>query len=271
MMINAADTAALTRMLSAERLQALMALTGSSEAAIELHQETLRLGAALLNVTATIEIALRNSICENLSQHFVVPNWLVQPPVWFQWRDPEQQNIAKALDSAQRAEYAKLTQAQKGALDALAYPKGRPPNTPHLKRAKDRRKQLAVTDGKIIAEITLYLWKHLYSAEYEQTLWRPTLKRTFPNKALTRAAVAINLEQIYQSRNRLAHHEPVLYTRFDNTLQAITFVVENLETTTPSSATPLARLVAEDMADVKARAAALHGRLNAFRAAPSVS
>jgi hypothetical protein len=69
----------------------------------------------------------------------------------------------------------------------------------------------------------------------------------------------------------LAHHEPVLYTRFDNTIQAITFVVENLETTKPSSATPLARLVADDMADLKARAAALHCRLNAFRAAPPVS
>jgi hypothetical protein len=126
------------------------------QTAIELHQETLRLGASLMSVTATVEIALRNSVCENLSHHFGVPNWLLQPPVPFQWRLPEQKKITMALDSARRAEYSKLTQAQKGALDALAYPRGRPPNVSHLKRAQDRRRRITVTEGKIIAELTLY-------------------------------------------------------------------------------------------------------------------
>ena len=67
----------LTRLISPERLGKLTALTGSPEQAIELHQETLRLGAALMNVTASVEIALRNAICENLSHHFGVANWLI--------------------------------------------------------------------------------------------------------------------------------------------------------------------------------------------------
>ena len=179
MAIDAADLPALIALLSPERLAALRTLTGSAGTAIELHQSTLRLGAALMNVTATIEIALRNSVAENLSNYFGVPNWVQQPPVAFRWKEPERKKITTAVDSARRAEYSKLSQADKAKLDSLAYPKGRPPNTSHLKRALDRRRHIPVTEGKVIAELTLYFWKRLYGPEYEQTLWRTTLKRTF--------------------------------------------------------------------------------------------
>ena len=214
MAIDAADIATLTVLLSPERLAGLTILTGSAEAAIELHQATLQLGAALMNVTATIEIALRNAVAQNLSYHFGVPNWLQQPPVAFQWREPERKKIASAVDSAKRAGYSKLSQVEKAELDSLAYPGGRPAHVSHLKRAQDRRRHIVVTEGKVIAELTLYFWKRLYGPEYEQTLWRTTLKRTFPDKKLSRAEVAIHLENLYQSRNRLAHHEPVLHKRF---------------------------------------------------------
>ncbi len=265
MLMNAPDTELLTLMISPERLRALKTLTGSEEAAIELHQETLRLGAALMNVTATVEIALRNMICENLSHHFAVPNWLLQPPIHFQWRPPEQKKIASALDSARRAEYSKLTQAEKAALDHQAYPGGRPPHISHLKRAQDRRKRIMVSEGKVIAELTLYFWKRLYSPDYEQTLWRTTLKRTFPYKKLSRAVVATHLEQIYQSRNRLAHHEPVLHKRFTETIKAIEFVIQHLEATPPSLTTPLAKLLSGDLTDVSKKAAAFHARLDTYR------
>ena len=41
--------------------------------------------------------------------------------------------------------------------------------------------------------------KRLYGPEYEQTLWRTSLKRTFPDKKLSRAQVAVQLERLYQS------------------------------------------------------------------------
>ena len=194
-----------------------------------------------------------------------MPNWLTQTPVLFQWREPERKKIEQALDSARRAEYSKMSQAEKAALDVLAYPNGRPPNTSHLKRSKDRRKRIYVSEGKVIAELTLYFWKRLYGPEYDQTLWRTTLKRTFPHKKLTRAEIAVHLEQIYQSRNRLAHHEPVLHKRFNDTMAAIEFVVQRLEATMPNSDMPLAKLLDKDIADVKGKAAALHGRLGAYR------
>jgi hypothetical protein len=170
------DVAALTRMLSKERLAALISLTKSESDAIQLHQETLRVGASLMSIIATVEIALRNSVCENLSSHFGVANWLRQPPVPFQWRKPELKKVEAAHDSARRAEYAKLTQAEKHNLDSLAYPNGKPPAKSHLDRAKDRRKQIVVSDGKVIAELTLYFWKRLFGPEYDQLLWRTSLK-----------------------------------------------------------------------------------------------
>ncbi|RVH69209.1 hypothetical protein CN198_14200 [Sinorhizobium meliloti] len=118
MPIEDADLAEITKLLSPERLGKLHELTGNSRAAIELHQKTLRLGADLMNIIAVIEIALRNSICDNLGQHFGQAGWLLDPPAPFKWKDSEEGKITQALDSARRAEYSKLSQADKHALDA---------------------------------------------------------------------------------------------------------------------------------------------------------
>ena len=265
MPLEDSDIATISVLLSPERLAALTALTGSTRTAVELHQATLSLNAELMNVIASIELALRNTVCENLTAFFGVAGWLIRPTAPFQWKQIENRIVQKSLDSARRAEYSKMTQAQKGALDALAYPRGRPPNTSHLKRAVDRRRQISVSDGKVIAETTLYFWKRLYSADYEQTLWRTTLKKTFPNKRLKRPQVADKIEDIYQARNRLAHHEPVLHKRFNDTITGIEFVADNLGTAAPSNNTPLAKLIADDLQSVKDKAKALHDRLAAFR------
>ena len=259
------DVAAVTVLLSPERLAKLTALAGSARTAIKLHQDTLCLGANLMTVIASIEIAIRNAVSENLSAYFGTPGWLIRPTAPFQWRQLENANAQKALESARRSEYSKMSQAGKAALDAKAFPQGRPPNTSHLKRAVARRRQIPVSDGKVIAETTLFFWKRLYSGDYEQTLWRTTLKKTFPNKRTRRAQVADKLEAIYQSRNRLAHHEPVLHKRLSDTISAIEFVSENLGVATPSKETPLARLIAGDLKKLGEAAESLHTRLDAFR------
>lgn len=265
MPIEDADLAEITKLLSPERLGKLHELTGNSRAAIEFHQKTLRLGADLMNIIAVIEIAMRNSICDNLGQYFGKAGWLLDPPAPFKWKDSEEGKITQALDSACRAEYSKLSQADKHALDAQAFPKGRPANLPHTRRSKLRRAYLPVTDGKIIAELTFYIWKRLCGPDYEHTLWRPTLKKVFPNKRVKRSDVADNLEIVYQSRNRLAHHEPVLHNRFSDTIAAITYIAQHLEARTPSDQTPLYRLVADDIVAIEASAATLHAELDAHR------
>jgi hypothetical protein len=265
MSLDETDVTAIAVLLSPDRLASLTTLTGSTRTAIELHQSTLRLNADLMNIIASIEIALRNSVSENLTTHFSTTGWLIRPVAPFQWKAIENSIVKKALDSARRAEYSKMTQLEKAALDTKAYPSGRPPNTPHLKRAIDRRRQISVSDGKVIAETTLYFWKRLFSTDYEQTLWRTTLKKTFPNKTLKRAQVADKIEDVYQARNRLAHHEPVLHRRFVETIAGIEFIAENMGAVVSSKDTPLAKLIADDLKAIRIEAKSLHDRLAEFR------
>lgn len=265
MAFNDEDVPHILALFSAERLGKLSELTGSSRAAIELHQETLIAGAALMSVIATVEIAVRNAVCDNLSQHFGVPNWLIAPPAPFTWRAPERDKGSKALESARRAEYAKLTQAEKSALDGLAYPNGRPANLSHLQRVKDRRKHIPVTDGKVIAEVTLHFWKRLYGPDYEHSLWRPTLKRTFPDKSVKRSEVADHLENVYQARNRLAHHEPVLHARFTEAIASVKYITERLASPKTAPDTPLANLLADQIVEAEGLATLLHDKLAAYK------
>lgn len=255
----------ITGLLSAERLAALTQLTGSPRAAVELHQQTLQVGASLMSVTAVIEIALRNAICERLALHFATGGWLFHPPAPFKWRAEEKRSINRALAAARRAVYAKMTQAEKHALDALAYPAGKPANLSHSERSLARQAQIRVTEGKVVAELTLFFWKRLFSEDYEEALWKTSLKRTFPNKKLRRADVALQLERIYQTRNRLAHHEPVCGKRFADALAAINFITAHLGAPGTHNDTALARLIRNEMQIAAEQAKALDERLASFR------
>ena len=59
-----------------------------------------------------------------------------------------------------------------------------------------------------------------------------------------RAQIAVQLEALYETRNRLAHHEPVYGSRLESILQAIEFISENLNARRPSANNTLAKLVA---------------------------
>ena len=146
---------------------------------------------------------------------------------------------------------------------------GVPPGTPseHITSAtRDSTPPANRCDGwQGYPETTFYFWKRLYSDDYEQSLWRTTLKRTFPNKRLGRAQIAQNLEYIYQARNRLAHHEPILHKRFRETISAIEFLSANMGIASPSEDTPLAKLIGDDLDQVKIKAQRLHDRLASFR------
>lgn len=259
------ELTAIIGLLSVERLAALLDLTGSLREALSLHQETMNLGSKLMIVIASVELSLRNTINVNLAAFFGTPQWLTHPPAPFQWRDLENKKAQQALDNARRAKYAKLSQQEKASLDVLAFPNGRPTNLSHSVRAKRRRQQIAVSEGQVIAELTFYFWKKLYSPEYEHSLWKQSLKRTFPNTKIKRADVAINLEYIYQTRNRLAHHEPVLHKRFNEAILGIEFICANLGQPKANPASPLSKLVADDLRQVKSMADALHARLDSFR------
>jgi hypothetical protein len=232
------------RMLSAPRLGTYVSLvrSGQPQDAIELHQATMTLGIAIMAVTGLIEVALRNSVCHELNQTHGGEGWLRSPPSDLTWSAYEIIAIKRATSQAQRAAYSKMLAAEKSALDAVAFPAGVPPDIKHRKLAQKRQATITVSDGQVIAQLTMSFWKRLFSDHYEKTLWKRSLKKVFPNKTIDRPHIASQLETIYEIRNRLAHHEPVYGTRLEAVLDAIDFFVTNIGSRVPSSETAFAKL-----------------------------
>ena len=63
--------------------------------------------------------------------------------------------------------------------------------------------------GKIIADLSLGLWRYLSSAAHEKTLWVPHLHTAFP-PGTDRAKVDRAIGDLHGLRNRAAHWEPLL-------------------------------------------------------------
>lgn len=256
------DVADSVRFLSIERLATFQAITGSTAEAISLHHQTLRVGAQLMMVTAVIEVALRNAVCEKLKSYYTQPNWLVVPPAQLVWQSPESTKIKEAQKHARRAVYAKMSQAQKRHLDTLVFPAGVPADAlaggklAHLRLVAERQKRITITRGQIVAQLTFFFWKRMYSKEYENMLWKP-LKTLFLDRSLKRTHVATQLERLYQSRNRAAHHEPIFGRRLQETLDAIEFFLDHFDGKDANGVSHISRLLAEDFALLKTSAAAL--------------
>jgi len=250
--------------LSSERLAAFVKISGTERDAFELHQQMMAVAGALMPVIGLIEIALRNSICDRLRKHFDVPDWLNHPPAPFAWRGEELQSLNRAVRQGQRAEYAKLNNAEKRALDEVAFPMGIPAGISHEDRSKARQKAIRVTQGQQIAQLTILFWKRLFSNDYEATLWARSLKRLFPNKTLTRGQIAAELEHIYQARNRIAHHEPLYGRRLENTLLAIDFLAQNFESKTPGPDSVLAKATGAERERLQTEADKLKAMLERF-------
>lgn len=248
------EVAAVTTLLSGERLSTFQAMAGTTRAAIRLHQQTLHLAGALMSVTAVVEIALRNAVCDRLREHFGVDGWLRRPPAPFGWKDEERGKIEAAVRSAQRAAYAKLKPSDQRTLDQAAFRRGVPPGLQHEFRVDARQKAIVVRSGQVITQLTMYFWKRLFSRDYEQTLWKPALKRIFPDKRIDRSAVAVQLERIYQTRNRVAHHEPVYGHRLFDTLNAVDFIASNLGVVGNDGCTALHKMLRPEQAALENRA-----------------
>lgn len=239
------DAVHISDFLSAPRLQTFLDLTksGLREDAIELHQATMSMGVAVMAVTGLIEVSLRNAACKQFDVMFGRSDWLRNPPPALHLQDLERSMIKRAQKQARRAAYSKLTGPQKSALDSLAFPGGKPAGLSHESVASQRQAMIIVADSQVIAQLTMHFWKRLFSDQYEAMLWKRGLRKIFPNKTLTRADVAAQLEVIYEMRNRLAHHEPVYGSRLDAVLEAIQFVCTYLGNRDPNVVSPFAKLI----------------------------
>ena len=104
----------------------------------------------------------------------------------------------------------------------------------------------------------------MYSSDYEEALWKTALKRTFPDKKLKRSDISPHLETIYQTRNRLAHHEPVYGWRMSEVLKAIDFVINNLGGANDDGERSLAKLLAADLENLSNYNKALEDKIASY-------
>ncbi len=257
-------------LLSPERLAPFLNIVGSDLDAIELHHQSLRLNAAVMPVIALIEISLRNAISEQLRAKLGVPNWLTAPPrQHLVWHRKENDHIKKAIVHARRAAYAKLTNAQKKDLDALAYPTGVPKGLQRDRRVRKRQAQIQVNVSQTIAQLTLSFWKGLFSADYEAVLWKPVLRRLFPNKGIDRVDVARHLEVIYEARNRIAHHEAVIDGRLDDLLKSLDYIIQSFGAKHQGTAPVMVQMTAPFRAVLDAEASATKERIGRYTPRPT--
>lgn len=199
-------------LISAERLRTFARHTDSQARAVALHNHTLQLGASLMSLIALLELALRNSTNQRLIEDFGDPLWLLPGNNAVPLKPREQQTIADATSYARRAAQSKLDEQLRA--NGQPVPRRPPP--------------INVTHGQILSQTTFAFWRRLYSDEYEATLWKPSLKRVFPNKSLRRANLSKALAAIHEARNRAAHHEPIYGPKLDQAMEALDFIRTHL-------------------------------------------
>lgn len=210
--------------ISPERLKTYEKHTDRQERAIALHNHTLQLGASLMSMIALLELSLRNSTNQQLINDFHDEDWLLPGHTTIPLKKFEKNAVKSATSNAQKAAYSKLSYREKGLMDAFAFPGGVPAGMHHKKVTKARQEMFFVTHGQIISQTTIAFWKRLYTEDYDASLWKPSLKRVFPNKKLKRSEVSKSLEIIYSTRNRVAHHEPMYGQRLDAAIEALEFI-----------------------------------------------
>lgn len=207
--------------ISTERLATYKELTDRDKKAVALHNHTLQLGSSLMSAIALVELTLRNVTNQRLIEDFGDDQWLLPGHTAIPLKPYERSAISKAQSNARKSLYAKLSYNQKMALDQQAFPNGIPPNTSRKNIVKKRQALFSPTHGQVVSQTTLSFWKRLFSGEYETTLWKPSLKKIFPNKNIKRSEISTSLETIYSTRNRVAHHEPIHGKRLDDTIIAL--------------------------------------------------
>jgi hypothetical protein len=70
-----------------------------------------------------------------------------------------------------------------------------------------------VTNGAVVAELSLGFWAALLNTSNDNEVWRKALYLAFPNrpKGIERSVVHNALNSIRRLRNRIAHHEKILH------------------------------------------------------------
>lgn len=166
----------LERHFSPARLGRYKAACGNdTAAAARAYTHNLLLAEAMVPMLNVLEIALRNSIHAALTVQYGRTDW------WESWTgDP----------------------AFKWQLGQIAEAKG-----------KLARRHEVESPDKVIAELTFAFWSSLFNKAFHITLWSSLHKlfRHCPKHLRQRKTISAAFNQIRDLRNRIFHHEPLLW------------------------------------------------------------
>lgn len=179
---------------------------GDRDRALELYQWNTTVSCAVLHDLGHLEVALRNAYGAALDATWSgAGHWLDDPasplraPLWRTKKGGPRglrrvdvnEKPRKAIDSAR-----------------VRYGRQAPP-------------------GKIIADLSLGLWRYLSSSAHEKTLWVPHLHFAFP-PGTDRGEVDRAIGNLHGLRNRAAHWEPLLAAPLKRRLEELAWVAEQL-------------------------------------------
>lgn len=178
--------------VSTPRFDRFRAVARDDEHAWELYRWNIELTSSFAPLAADLEVALRNTIHQQLTDLFGSEMW---------WA-----NSSLLLDDITAEMLTQVVQKYRKKLD-----KG------------------SVGAGKVISELSLGTWVRILSKgghsalgrsiDYDRRLWRPALRQGFATGELnkqgeprrpTRKDVHARAERFQKLRNRCAHHEPII-------------------------------------------------------------
>lgn len=79
------------------------------------------------------------------------------------------------------------------------------------KRLVDRYQLVVAPPGQVVATLTFGFWASLTNKSYHRTLWRPYLAQVFTHGSPGNDEVRDTLRSLAELRNRIAHHEPIVF------------------------------------------------------------
>lgn len=160
---------------------------------LKIYKWNVALAESLYPLLETVEVGLRNSINEAVSEHYADPNWLLD----------SQTLVAK--------ERAKVQESR----------------TKYQTKYKQEPKI-----GKIIADLNLGFWVSLLDKRYDNKLWHQIIRQTFPfmpKRIRDRKHASLRFSKIRALRNRVFHFEPIwhwqdLPQQHDEIIEAIKWI-----------------------------------------------
>lgn len=146
----------------------------TANAAVDYERNVL-LSEAMMPLLNALEVALRNGIHTRLSVLYARSDW------WEAW-------VSEPNFDRQNKEIAKA-------------------------KAKLQRRHEPQTPDKVLAELTFGFWSSLFNAQLQVLLWKD-LRLVFaycPKQIRKRHTISTALNQLRDLRNRVFHHEPLLW------------------------------------------------------------